>query len=67
MASTQDNNYRIMKQNNKVGPYVTEYVADTESALPNIDTKDIAPGSACLVLESGNIYILSVNKEWKKI
>lgn len=63
MAITQDNDYRIMKQNNKVGPYVTEYVADTEQALANIKTENIAPGSACIVLESGNIYILSVKKE----
>lgn len=54
----------IRQQNDKIGVYVNEYVADTEADVQNLPT-DVYPGSACIVIETSNVYMLNNNKEWK--
>ncbi len=58
--------FNIMKQNDRVSTYVTEYVADKESDIADLPT-NVYPGSVCIVVESSNVYMLNNDKEWKII
>lgn len=42
---------------------VKNYLADTETDISLLPTT-CAPGSTCLVAESGNTYILNNSKQW---
>lgn len=57
---------RIMKQNDDVKQYVTEFVADTEADITDLPTKinEVYPGSVCIVTETSNVYMLNNNEEW---
>ncbi len=59
----------IIKQTNNTTTYVTDFIADTEDDVQSLPTKanDVAPGSTCLVAETGNVYILNNQEEWKKL
>ncbi len=59
-------NYSIIKQNDNVSAYVTEFVVDTEADVANLPT-NVAPGSNCVVAATGNVYILNTKKQWIKL
>lgn len=58
--------FRIMKQNDDVKMYVTEFVADSEADVADLPTspKEVYPGSVCIVTETSNVYMLNNNEEW---
>ena len=58
--------FRIYKQNDNTQPYVTEYIADTDSDVAELPT-DVYPGSTCIVADSTNVYILNTSKQWIKL
>ena len=57
---------RIMKQNNEIQQYVIEFVVDTVADLELLptDPKDVYPGSAAIVCETSDVYMLNNNYEW---
>lgn len=57
----------IIKQNDNVSAYITEFVADTEDDIKDLPTKDIFPGSICIVVATSNVYMLNNNYEWKML
>lgn len=59
------NMFDIIKQANKVSAYLTEYIADKEADIKQLPTH-IAPGSKCIVIESGNTYYLNCSHQWTK-
>lgn len=50
-----------------MAPYVKELIVEEESDLEDVGTGDKSPGSCCLVIETGDVYILNNEKEWKKV
>lgn len=59
--------YKIMKQNDVVKAYVTEFVADEEADIADLPTEGVYPGSVCIVAATSNVYMLNNKKEWKKL
>ncbi len=61
--------YRIMKQNDDVKMYVTEFIADTieDIALLPTSIKEVYPGSTCIVVSTSEVYMLNNNEEWVKL
>lgn len=60
--------FRLMKQNNNIAVYVTEFVADEEADIADLPTDDsVYPGSVCIVTATSNVYMLNNKKEWKKL
>ena len=59
----------VIKQNEHVSVYVTEFVADTEDDIKDLptDPKEVYPGSTCIVVATSNVYMLNNNKEWIKL
>lgn len=57
--------FDIIKQANKVAAYLTEFIADKEADIQQLPTH-IAPGSKCIVIESGNTYYLNCSHQWTK-
>lgn len=57
----------IIKQNDNISAYVTEFVADTEADIEKLPTHAVAPGSTCIVAETSNVYILNTKHEWVKL
>jgi hypothetical protein len=58
--------FNTIKQSDRTTAYVTEYVADTEADVANLPTT-VTPGSTCIVIETGSVYMLNNSKEWKQI
>lgn len=58
--------FNITRQGNHSTAYVTEYVADTAEDVAKLPI-DSAPGSTCVIIDTGDVYILSNEKEWKKL
>lgn len=58
--------FSIIRSSDNTDPYVTEFIVDTESDLLDLP-KQVSPGSTCIVSENGNVFILSVQKEWVKL
>lgn len=56
----------VIKQNDNISAYVTEFIADTEADIAELP-KDVFPGSTCIVAETANVYILNSKKEWVKL
>lgn len=54
----------LTSQSGKTMTYVNSYQVDLEEELYQIDLKEAAVGSDCLVLETGNVYKLNGQKEW---
>lgn len=59
--------YSVIKQNDNISAYVTEFIVDTEADIATLPTKDVFPGSTCIVAETSNVYILNSKKEWVKL
>ena len=55
---------KIMKQNDNVTTYLTEFLADSEADLAELPKDVKYAGSTCLVAETGNVYILNNKEEW---
>lgn len=55
----------VIKQNDNVSAYVTEYLVDTEDEIQNLPT-DVFPGSLCIVTSTAVVYILNSEKKWVK-
>ena len=56
----------IYKQNDKFSTYVTEFICDTIADIANLPTEKnkVYPGSAALVVSTGDIYILNASRKW---
>jgi len=50
-----------------MAPYVKEIFVEEESDLAGVSTSGMSPGSCCLVIETGDVYILNSEMEWKKV
>lgn len=57
----------IIRQNDNISTYVTEFLVDNEADIDLISTKRVDPGSTCLVAATGYVYILNNKKQWKKL
>lgn len=56
----------IVKQGGKLDYNYKEYFLDIESDLASVPTIDACPGSIAYVINSGKLFILNTNKEWKE-
>ncbi len=60
--------YSITSQSGQTTYKVTEYVVNTESDVASVPT-DAASGSSILVIETGQVYMMSVmedgTKQWE--
>ena len=60
--------YSITSQSGQTTYQVTEYVVNTDSDVATVPT-DVASGSSILVIETGQVYMLSVmedgTKQWE--
>lgn len=60
--------YSITSQSGQTTYQVTEYVVNTETDVASVPT-DVASGSTILVIETGQVYMLSVmedgTKQWE--
>ena len=59
----------IIKKNDNVSAYVTEFVADTEADIKDLptDTSKVFPGSTCIIVATSDVYMLNNNQEWVKL
>ena len=55
----------IMSQSGHKTYGMKEYIVDTDADIASLHIDD-APGSAALVAENGNIYVLNCQHEWKQ-
>jgi len=58
--------YNIMQQNDHIGVYVTQFVADSEEDIAELPTS-VQPGSTCIVVATSNVYMLNNQKVWSKL
>lgn len=58
--------FRLVKQGGKLDYNYKEYFLDTENDLTSVPTFDACPGSVAYVINSGKVFILNTNKEWKE-
>lgn len=58
--------YRLVRQGGKTDYNYKEYYLDTYSDLASIPTIDACPGSVAYILDTGRVFILNNNKEWKE-
>ena len=60
--------YSITSQSGQTTYQVTEYVVNTEADVASVPT-DVASGSSILVIETGQVYMMSVmedgTKQWE--
>ena len=59
----------VIKQNDNVSTYITEFVADTEDDIKDLptDPSEVYPGSTCIVVATASVYMLNNKKEWIKL
>lgn len=53
-----------MKQGDKTNCSLSEFIVDAPSDVSSLPI-DVTPGSACLVIDTSEVYIMGNNKEWK--
>lgn len=58
--------YNVIKQNDNISAYVTEFVADTVNDIQTLPT-DVYPGSTCIVASDASVYILNASRQWIKL
>ena len=62
MAFWEDQDSQLKNQSKK------SFVADSESDISSLPTDDtVAIGSDCLVIDTGDVYILDSTKTWAKL
>lgn len=59
----------IIKKNDNISAYVTEFVADTEDDIATLPTSvdKVYPGSTCIVTATANVYMLNNQGQWVKL
>lgn len=58
----------ITKTGNITAPYVTELVADTAADVPNLPVQpEVATGSTCFIIATGDVYMLNSVGSWIKL
>lgn len=57
--------YSSIRQGDKSGPYIVEFVADQVSDLEQIPVDDIRAGSTCIIIADSSVYMLDHDKTWK--
>lgn len=57
---------RIMKQNNEIQQYVIEFVVDKEEDIKDLPTDPsvVYPGSAAVVCETSDVWMLNNEYVW---
>lgn len=58
--------YNIIKQNDNISAYVTEFVADSADDIQDLP-QNVYLGSACIVTETSDVYMLNNKREWVKL
>lgn len=59
---------RITTVNNEPQYNLKEFIADTAADIPNLPTKNVAPGSQCLVADNpAKVLVFNTNKEWVEL
>mgnify|MGYP001625504080 CR=1 FL=1 len=58
--------YNIIKQNDNISAYVTEFVADSADDIQDLP-QNVYPGSTCTVTETSDVYMLNNKREWVKL
>lgn len=58
--------FKLIKQGGNLDYNYKEYFLDTESDLASVPTMDACPGSVAFIINSGKLFILNTNKEWKE-
>lgn len=56
--------FAIMSQSGHKTYGIKEYIVDTDADIADLHIDDV-PGSAALVADNGNLYILNCKHEWK--
>lgn len=56
--------YSVLSQGGDTSAYVADLYVDTEAEIVDIPIQDFASGSACLVGETSNVYILGNDNQW---
>lgn len=58
----------ITKQGNSTSAYVTEFVVDSASDISNLPVQpEVATGSTCFVIATGDVYMLNSLESWVKL
>ena len=59
----------IIKKNDNISAYITEFVADTEADVQNLptDLNKVYPGSTCIVVATSEVYMLNSSGAWVKL
>lgn len=57
----------IIKQNDNITTYVTEFIADTDADVAELPTTGVAAGSTCIVAATATVYIFNNEKIWVKL
>ena len=58
----------ITKIANETAAYVTELVADTAADVSNLPVQpEVATGSTCFVIATGDVYMLKSTRTWVQI
>lgn len=58
--------YNIIKQNDNISAYVTEFVADSADDIQDLP-QNVYPESTCIVTETSDVYMLNNKREWVKL
>lgn len=57
--------FATTKQSGKDMTYVSEFVADSASDIQNLPVQpEVATGSSCLVIATGDVYVLNSTGNW---
>ena len=56
----------IYANSNKITYGIKKFIIDDESGLSELP-KDAHVGSSCLVISTGDVYVLNSKQEWKKV
>ena len=58
--------YILRQKGSNINILCHYFECDEESDLSTIDTSSAPMGSRCYVINSGNLYVLNSEKDWKK-
>ena len=58
--------YNTLSQSGHTGYGIKEFVIDTDDDKENLPI-DVPMGSAALSIETGHVFILDSNEEWKEL
>ena len=58
--------YNTLSQSGHTGYGIKEFVVDTDEDIKKLPI-DVPMGSAALVIDSGNVYMMDSQDEWKQL